>query len=516
MSDLPEGWAETTLNAISSYIQRGKSPKYTDKSDLPVINQKAVRWWGIDEAALKFVHPDQWDKWGEERFLVEGDILWNSTGTGTIGRACLYTGLETSNRAVVDSHVTVVRSAGEIEPGYVFNYIRSPAVQSRIEEMQSGSTNQVELGKGAIQETVIPLPPAPEQKRIVAKIDSLTAKSARARTELTKIEALVERYKAAVIDTEISRAEKAAQSEHSIEEIAASTFDGPFGSNLKSADYVEAGKRVIRLENIGHFAFIGSKETFISKEKFLSLERHHLKADDILFSSFISDNIRVCRLPADLDGQALNKADCFAIRLNRAIALPRYIMFALGSTKAYDALSGSVHGATRPRINLKQLKSYAIPLAPISTQNVAIARIEAALRHIDQVVQEVRGSATALDRIDQQILSKAFSGALVPQDPADEPAAELLARIKAARKSAPKKPRQRRQGGKTKVSPIQKIADALETWPESGRTFEDIREVFPGTYEAQKDAIFELLTSDPPRLRQEFDEDDQIIKLKKA
>ena len=87
---LPKGWVLTTISEIADYVQRGKSPKYTDWSELPVINQKAIRWYGIELEYLKFIHPEQWNKWGEERFVQEGDILWNSTGTGTIGRATIY------------------------------------------------------------------------------------------------------------------------------------------------------------------------------------------------------------------------------------------------------------------------------------------------------------------------------------------------------------------------------------------------------------------------------------------
>jgi type I restriction enzyme, S subunit len=89
MSNLPNGWINTKIEDIAEYVQRGKSPKYIDKSDLPVINQKCIRWSGVDPRYLKFIHPDQWDSWTSERFLREGDILWNSTGTGTIGRAAL-------------------------------------------------------------------------------------------------------------------------------------------------------------------------------------------------------------------------------------------------------------------------------------------------------------------------------------------------------------------------------------------------------------------------------------------
>lgn len=180
MSQLPDGWVEATIAEVTSYVSRGRGPKYVEHSALPVINQRCIRWHGIEEEHLKFVDPTTWHQWDEERYAQPGDILWNSTGTGTIGRAALFAGLKSAPRVVVDSHVTIVRPNGAIDPNYLFDLIRSPLVQDRIEDMQRGSTNQVELNRGEILGTAVPLPPLPEQRRIVAKLDALLAGVARA------------------------------------------------------------------------------------------------------------------------------------------------------------------------------------------------------------------------------------------------------------------------------------------------------------------------------------------------
>ena len=195
----PSTWAEATIEDVADYVQRGKSPKYAPSSPLPVVNQKCIRWHGIDEQHLKFVDPSQWDAWGDERYLRAGDILWNSTGTGTIGRAALFCGLKISEKAVADSHVTVVRPSLAIDSRYLHRLIQSPLVQSKIEDMQNGSTNQVELSRDEVLGTSVPLPPLSEQRRIVAKIDSLSEKSKRARDRLDHVPRLVARYKEAVV-----------------------------------------------------------------------------------------------------------------------------------------------------------------------------------------------------------------------------------------------------------------------------------------------------------------------------
>ncbi len=166
-----KNWKTVKLKSISEYIQRGKSPKYTDLSELPVVNQKCVRLNGIDRAHLKYVHPDQFPNWNEERYLKDGDLLWNSTGTGTIGRACLYQQTRVNEKIVVDSHVTIVRPNKELASKYLFYWINGPVIQGKVIAMQAGSTNQVELSKSAIEDTIIPLPPLLEQHRIAAILD---------------------------------------------------------------------------------------------------------------------------------------------------------------------------------------------------------------------------------------------------------------------------------------------------------------------------------------------------------
>ena len=89
MTELPTGWAWSTIGELSPYIQRGKSPKYADHSELPVVNQKCIRWTHLETQHLKFIHPEQFNAWDAARRIQPGDVLWNSTGTGTVGRAYL-------------------------------------------------------------------------------------------------------------------------------------------------------------------------------------------------------------------------------------------------------------------------------------------------------------------------------------------------------------------------------------------------------------------------------------------
>ena len=170
---IPESWEWVRLNDITSYIQRGKSPKYSNIPIYPVIAQKCNQWSGFSIDLARFIDPETVHSYQKERLLRDGDLMWNSTGLGTLGRLAIY--YENKNPygwAVADSHVTVIRVLTEfINYHFIYNFLSSPIVQSVIEEKASGSTKQKELLTKTIKEYLIPLPPLPEQSRIVDKIE---------------------------------------------------------------------------------------------------------------------------------------------------------------------------------------------------------------------------------------------------------------------------------------------------------------------------------------------------------
>lgn len=172
---LPQEWEWVRLGAIASYIQRGKGPSYVDFSTHRVISQKCVRWYGLDLEPARYIDPESLEKYESLRFLQGGDLLWNSTGTGTIGRACLVPHDLNSTELVADSHVTIVRALS-VNNQFLWRWIQSPWVQAGIETAASGTTNQIELNTSTVINHLIPLPPLAEQKRIVAKIDELMAR----------------------------------------------------------------------------------------------------------------------------------------------------------------------------------------------------------------------------------------------------------------------------------------------------------------------------------------------------
>ena len=108
--------------------------------------------------------------------MRDSDIVINSTGTGTLGRVGIYQNTDNPEGIpiVPDSHVTVVRVSDNLDPTYVFYYLKS--MQSALEKMGEGSTNQKELKPISLQQLRIPIPPNQEQKRIVSVVDTMLGK----------------------------------------------------------------------------------------------------------------------------------------------------------------------------------------------------------------------------------------------------------------------------------------------------------------------------------------------------
>ena len=175
--EIPDSWTWVRLDDICLYIQRGKSPKYSPIKQIPVVAQKCNQWSGFSIEKAQFIDPNSLPSYGQERFLMDGDLMWNSTGLGTLGRMAIYwEQLNPYNIAVADSHVTVIRPFRKfVISEYLFAYFTSNTVQSVIEDKSDGSTKQKELSTMTVKNYFVPLPPYHEQERILKKINEALA-----------------------------------------------------------------------------------------------------------------------------------------------------------------------------------------------------------------------------------------------------------------------------------------------------------------------------------------------------
>ena len=170
--EIPDTWAWMRLeNCCSKEIRRGKSPKHIEKSGTLVFAQKCnTKYHGIDISLALYLDESTISKYTDDEYMQDGDIVINSTGTGTLGRIGFFRDTENALKLpiVPDSHVTVVRAYSNIQAFYLYVFLKSN--QGVLEKKGEGSTNQKELKPLTLKEMLVPIPPSSEQERIIKAI----------------------------------------------------------------------------------------------------------------------------------------------------------------------------------------------------------------------------------------------------------------------------------------------------------------------------------------------------------
>lgn len=202
-----------------------------------------------------------------------------------------------------------------------------------------------------------------------------------------------------------------------------------------------------------------------------------LREGDLVFTR-LSGSLEYVANCARVSGLGTNTL-LFPDRVFRAVpvpgVVPDWIVFAFSCA----SLRGEIEAAAKStaghqRISLSDLKKFVLPLPPLEEQRETVRRIEAAFAKIDAVAKVVDAQRSALDAYDHTLLTKAFRGELVPQNPTDEPAETTLARI---RKEPPMTPSKGQRRPRAKAPVPQPVATpntankvAPPQWPEHARS----------------------------------------------
>ena len=164
----PDEWNELRIGDLASYIARGINPVYSTDG-IPVINQRCIRNGIIHPEFIKFHKKTKKDI--GEKILHTGDILINSTGTGTAGRVAYF---DLDGNMTVDSHITILRCNDDIDPVFVFYHLRGR--EDELESICKGSTGQIELGKDQVRQLELKVPNRATQDIITQILSALDKK----------------------------------------------------------------------------------------------------------------------------------------------------------------------------------------------------------------------------------------------------------------------------------------------------------------------------------------------------
>ncbi|MCD7823907.1 MAG: restriction endonuclease subunit S [Oscillospiraceae bacterium] len=162
-------WKTKTLGEVTSYIAKGIPPKYVEKENentIRVLNQKCNRDFRISYADSR-LHDSSLKAVPPEKMLISGDVLINSTGTGTAGRVAQI--WDVSVPTTIDGHMILMRPTEEIDVLYYGYAVK--AHQQAIESYAEGSTGQTEINKTRLQnEIVIQFPEDKNEQRKIGKL----------------------------------------------------------------------------------------------------------------------------------------------------------------------------------------------------------------------------------------------------------------------------------------------------------------------------------------------------------
>ncbi|NTZ47387.1 type I restriction endonuclease subunit S [Lelliottia aquatilis] len=410
---LPEGWVEAELQEVAVWGSGGtpsrKYPEYYN-GDIPWIKTGDLGPRLITRSS-EYITKQAVQNSNAKLFSKNSVVI--AMYGATIGKTSILGIDATTNQACA-----VGLPIENVTTSIFLYYLLLNEKKSFIAKSKGGA--QPNISQAIIKEHKVPFPPLAEQKIITDKLDSLLAQVDNTKTRLEQIPQILKRFRQAVLASAVSgrltpKDQKSnVQFDVSVGSLCITSFDGPFGSKLKTDDYTNAGVRVARLENIGHLTFNDEKETYISDTKFNSLKGNKIEKDDVLFSSFVDEDVRVCLFPHN-DKIFINKADCFCLRINQEIASPKYVALTLASRTSYEQIKAQVQGVTRPRINLKTLRSLSFTFPSLQEQNEIVRCVEQLFAYADGIEKQVQNALECVNNLTQSILAKAFRGELTAQ-----------------------------------------------------------------------------------------------------
>jgi type I restriction enzyme S subunit len=412
MSELPKSWRLAKIKDITLPFQT-KDPSSDPEKAFTYIDIGS-----IDNEIQEIVTPKNIlgrDAPSRARRLVQaGDVLFSTVRTYLKNIAIVPANLHGS---MTSTGIAVLRPTSAIDSRYLFNWVRSPEFLARITPQMDGTLYPAVTDKDVLNQ-VIPLPPLDEQRRIVAKLDALFARSKAARAELARVPRLVERAKQAVLTKAFSgeltrkwRESKIATlswDEKSLGELA----EIGTGSTPKRGDarYYKGGTIPWVTSAVVNDPLVERAEEMITQ---VALDETNCKvfpAGTILVAMYGEGQTRGRVSVLGIDA-ATNQA-LAAVRVRDLGSISHsFILWFLRSN--YLELRQKAAGGVQPNLNLGIIKAIPIPVPSIAEQAEIVRRIEAAFARIERMAGEAARAAALLDRLEQATLARAFRGELL-------------------------------------------------------------------------------------------------------
>jgi type I restriction enzyme S subunit len=468
MTELPDGWTETALDEIAA-TSLGKmldAKQQTGLHQTPYLRNVNVRWGTFDltDVATMDIEPRELD-----RVLAQpGDLV--ACEGGEPGRSAVWRGKEA---VALQKALHKIRPAEGVLPDYLALLLREQSSTGELGKLLTGTTIK-HLPQEKLRHIRVPLAPTAEQERIVSAVEEVFSKVEAGEAGLGTVRQLFKRMRDAVLaaavtgrlvpqdptDTPATKlfadlgveavepegvsALPAGWAWTTVESIAARQRNalaiGPFGSNLTVADYSEDGIPLVFVRSIRRGDFrTGLK--FISPAKAEELASHTVQLGDVLVTK-MGDPPGDTAVYSEIR-PAVITADCIKITCGPVVE-PHYLSLAISAGETRRLLLTVTRGVAQKKVSLGRFRSLPVPVPPVEEQQRIVTEVERQRSFFEACELGIDRGLACAAALRRSVLKAAFEGKLVPQDPADEPASVLLARIRKERAATPKAARSRR------------------------------------------------------------------------
>ena len=336
---------------------------------------------------------------------------------------------------------------GDIDPGYVRYYLLSAKGYA---ESKASGTTFMELSGARVAKLTVPIAPLPEQRRIVGKVDGLTARTARARNELDRIPILISRYKGAVLALAFSgKLTKDWRIEMGRDALGAGEYPESWAvRELEEISEIQGGIQVgkkrpgsAELFDVPYLRVANVQRGWLNLDEIKTLNVTAAERDRLL----LSDGDILMNEGGDRDKlgrgwvwraqipKCIHQNHVFRIRLHDPSFPPEYVSHYANENGQRYFIDQGTQTTNLASISKRKVAALPVPVPPTDEAKEIVRRIESAFGWLDRMAAEHAAAARLLPKLDAAILAKAFRGELVPQDPKDEPASVLLERIQTER-----------------------------------------------------------------------------------
>ena len=507
--ELPNTWAFAPLSSIADVNPRSFCPLPSAISQ-PVhfVPMSAVteEFGGIDISARRPLGDVQK---GYTSFLTNDVLLAKITPCMENGKLALVPPLQ-DHLAFGSTEFHVLRAKDQVQPSWLAYFLSQSAFRRLARQNMTGSAGQLRVATTWLSDALIPVAPATEQTRIVAKLEELLSDLDAGVAELKAAQKKLAQYRQSLLKAAVEGALTAEwRTQHQPLETGAQLLQRILQERRtrweakQLARFKEQGKTPPKdwqkkypepvqpdttglpelpqgwvWATIDQIAQVGtgvtplrSKSAYFNQGTIPWVTSGALNSETVTSATELVTELALkeCRLElypvgsllVAMYGEGKTRGKCSELlmhaTINQAIAaivLESAAQLSKAFLKAflldsYERMRSQASGGVQPNLNLQIVKGIVLPLPPHAEQAEITQLLDGQFDQISQqqIAVEVSLKQSAAQR--QNILRAAFSGQLVPQDPADEPASALLARIRAERAAQGAQPRKRRAAKET-------------------------------------------------------------------